>query len=136
MPMHKLKTWPEPFKALLDGLKTYEVRHNDRNFHVGDELQLCEWSPVPFRNQYGTECDDGYTGRIARFLVVYMTAGGRFGLPDDLCVMAIRPLFVCERCGGVAISVLIDGIDSKIVCNAYPQCVAATGGQVQEETRL
>ena len=29
---HYLKTWPEPFAAILDGRKMFEVRVNDRGF--------------------------------------------------------------------------------------------------------
>jgi hypothetical protein len=96
MTTHDLKTWPGSFNALLDGRKTYEVRKNDRYYQVGDELHLREWSPDPFVNRYGTQCEPGYTGRIARMRVVYLTPGGSFGLPSDMCVMAIRPAFAAE----------------------------------------
>lgn len=122
MTVHELKTWPDPFNALLDGVKTYEVRRSDREYAVGDELQLREWSPAPFVNRYGSSCEPGYTGRLARFAVTFLTPGGEWGLPPDLCVMAVRPLFVCEQCGGVSISYTLDGADSKFVCERYPQC--------------
>ena len=37
---HGLKTWPEPFAAILDGAKRHEVRKNDRDFKPGDVLHL------------------------------------------------------------------------------------------------
>jgi hypothetical protein len=43
--IHELKTWPEYFKPLLEGTKTFEIRNNDRNFKVGDFLILQEWEP-------------------------------------------------------------------------------------------
>lgn len=41
--VHKLKTLPEYFEAVRTGIKTFEVRKNDRNFKVGDILILLEW---------------------------------------------------------------------------------------------
>ena len=40
--IHKLKTDTEVFQALVDGRRTFEIRFNDRNFKVGDELVLLE----------------------------------------------------------------------------------------------
>lgn len=45
MKTHRLKTLPEFFKALKEGTKPFEIRKNDRDFHVGDELVLAEWDP-------------------------------------------------------------------------------------------
>lgn len=33
--VHRLKTWPEHFRNLRDGFKTFEVRENDRDFREG-----------------------------------------------------------------------------------------------------
>lgn len=84
---HDLKTWPAPFAAILDGSKCYEIRRDDRGFQVGDVLRLREWEPGHSRDEYG------YTGREALRLVTHKTAGGEWGLPDDLCVLAIVPCF-------------------------------------------
>jgi ASC-1-like (ASCH) protein len=51
---HHLKTLPEYYRAVEDGIKTFEVRKNDRNFKVGDLLVLQEWDSI---NGYsGDEC--------------------------------------------------------------------------------
>jgi uncharacterized protein with von Willebrand factor type A (vWA) domain len=42
--IHHLKTWPEHFRAIAAGIKTFELRDNDRNFEIGDELILQEWN--------------------------------------------------------------------------------------------
>jgi ASC-1-like (ASCH) protein len=39
---HELKTLPEYFNAVNRGLKTFEIRKNDRGFEVGDTLILKE----------------------------------------------------------------------------------------------
>lgn len=77
---HDLKTHPEPFAAVVAGRKTYEIRVADRPFAVGDTLRLAEWNPAV----------GAYTGRWTEFEVAYLTPGGTWGLPPDLCVMAIR----------------------------------------------
>jgi len=46
MTEHELKCWPVYFMAILKGLKSFEVRENDRGFEVGDVLHLREWDPV------------------------------------------------------------------------------------------
>jgi hypothetical protein len=43
--LHDLKTWPEMFAAVASGEKTAEIRRNDRNFAVGDWLDLGEFDP-------------------------------------------------------------------------------------------
>lgn len=63
---HELKSWPEFFVPVLRGVKNFEVRVNDRNFHVGDVLWLHEWEP-------GETIGDGrYTGRSLRRKVTYV----------------------------------------------------------------
>jgi len=85
MTTHELKCWPEPFEAIQRGDKTFELRRDDRGFALGDTLVLREYKPEG--GYPGT-----YTGRqTTRSTVTYILHGGRFGLPPDLCVMAIRP---------------------------------------------
>jgi hypothetical protein len=80
---HELKTWPQPFQALLDGSKTFELRRADRDFRVDDLLILCEWDP-------GAEA---YTGRRCRFYVAYVTDGHPFGaLVDGFVCLGLRAL--------------------------------------------
>lgn len=42
---HRLKCWPEYFKAVKEGLKPFEVRKWDRPYAVGDTITLEEWDP-------------------------------------------------------------------------------------------
>lgn len=79
----ELKTIPEPFEAVWKGLKKYEIRSTtDRVFSVGAVLKLREWDPST----------QTYSGRIVVAEVLYMTPGGRWGLPEDLCVLSIDVL--------------------------------------------
>lgn len=77
MTNHALKTWPEPFAAVLAGNKNFEVRINDRDFAVGDTLELNEFDPDT----------QHYTGRQVHRLVTYMVRGGEWGLPKNLCIL-------------------------------------------------
>jgi hypothetical protein len=43
---HQLKSWPEHFAMAAAGLKPFEIRRNDRDFKVGDRLNLKEWIPL------------------------------------------------------------------------------------------
>lgn len=45
-PCHELKTWPAFFEPIESGVKTFEIRTNDRGFAVGDYLWLREYDPL------------------------------------------------------------------------------------------
>lgn len=79
MAEHELKTWPEFFDAVWRGVKTFEVRKDDRGFAVGDMLLLRE---------YDAEADT-YSGRWLTTQVTYIL-GGAFTLPGTV-VMGIKP---------------------------------------------
>ena len=44
--IHKLKTWPDIFKVMKSGEKTFDLRRNDRNFKVDDLIILEEYDPI------------------------------------------------------------------------------------------
>jgi len=68
--IHELKTWPDYFKRIEDGSKTFEIRRNDRGFQAGDTLRLREYDPAA----------DHYTGREALRNVGFVASGRLFGL--------------------------------------------------------
>ncbi len=80
--VHKLKCWPEQFEAVVSGLKTAEMRLNDRDFKVGDQLLLREW--VPYKH------GRGYTGRKQLVEVTHMLFGEQFGVLKGFVCMSIR----------------------------------------------
>ncbi|ARO06830.1 DUF3850 domain-containing protein [Lactiplantibacillus plantarum] len=43
--VHELKIQSKYFKAVLMGVKTFEIRKNDRGFKLDDMLILEEWLP-------------------------------------------------------------------------------------------
>lgn len=78
-PTHELKTWPEPFQAVLDGRKRHEIRKNDRNFKVGDGLLLKEWLPV----------EQKYSGRELSTVITFISSGESLGLLRETVVLSI-----------------------------------------------
>jgi hypothetical protein len=88
--MHVLRCDPEPFAAVVRGAKTCEVRKHDRLFAVGDTLVLCELGPWTFD---GAEIatPNCVTGWRVPVLVSHVL-GGAYGLPEDLCVLSLRPV--------------------------------------------
>lgn len=81
MTEHTLKTWPDPFEAVWNLDKRYELRRDDRGFEVGDRLHLQEWVPEKMK----------YSGRWVRALVTYITRPGTFpGLEEGHCIMSIQ----------------------------------------------
>jgi Domain of unknown function (DUF3850) len=65
---HRLKSWPESFRAILAGRKRFEIRRDDRNFQPGDIVELLQWDPVPDDD----ETPRGFTGERAMFFVGYV----------------------------------------------------------------
>jgi len=43
--IHKLKTVPPYFQDVASGIKTFEIRFDDRHYRVGDRLILLEYFP-------------------------------------------------------------------------------------------
>lgn len=88
--VHELKTDPEVFKAVFDGLKTYEIRKDDCGYQVGDELWLQETA------HSGQEMAAGaplfYTGKIMAVEVTHILRGPIYGLMDGWAIMSIKPV--------------------------------------------
>lgn len=87
--IHDLKIWPKYFDPVLSGIKTYEVRKNDRDFRFGDRLVLKEWDPErpPIIADDSIQYSEpiGYTGRTAVFDIGYI-----FPIPDtDMVVLSL-----------------------------------------------
>lgn len=84
---HELKCWPESFEAIATGVKTFEIRKDDRGYRVGDYLLLREWKPTPaaLSPTPGMVADLGivassYTGRNMMCVITYiLRQGDTFG---------------------------------------------------------
>lgn len=79
---HRLKTHPAPFEMVLSGEKPFEIRKDDRGYHVGDTLTLCEYDP--FENRF--------TGREHGVIVTCIISAPAW-IPDsdfDYVIMGIK----------------------------------------------
>lgn len=79
MQLHKLKTWPVFFRAVIDLKKPFELRKQDRDFNEGDILQLQEWD----------DATQEYTGRECFRIVTYVLSGTPH-LAQGYCALGIR----------------------------------------------
>ena len=73
---HELKILSEYFEAVASGEKKFEVRYDDRDYQVGDELILCE-----------IDNDGNYTGQCIRVNVTYVYRGEY--CKRGYCIMSI-----------------------------------------------
>ena len=81
--LHRLKTDPEVYQAVLAGRKTFEIRLNDRDFRVGDELLLMETTATGEAIKAGAPLQ--YTGNELRKRVSHVLSG--YGLmPGWVCL--------------------------------------------------
>lgn len=77
--LHELKTSPRYFQKVWERKKTFEIRHDDREFRAGDLLKLEEWD------------GEDYTDRYIVAVVTYLTPFPGGLKPGYVC-MAIREI--------------------------------------------
>ena len=75
--VHSVKIGKEFFEDVKNNIKTFELRKNDRNYKVGEILELHEY-------EAGEE-----TGRTCRKLITYMLKEFT-GLQDGYCILGIK----------------------------------------------
>lgn len=75
--IHELKILPEFFYPVSIGLKTFELRKNDRNFQVGDIIKLKEWN------------GNNYTGCQLDRKIIYILKEVA-GLEAEYCILGIE----------------------------------------------
>lgn len=74
--IHNLKILPEYFKAVISGAKKFECRINDRDYQVGDILNLKEWNLT-------------FTGKSIQVRVTYILSDEQF-TKSDMVIMSIE----------------------------------------------
>lgn len=77
------KIFPQYFEAVLSGRKTFVATMDDRNFQVGDILNLMEYDPA-------TGFDGNYTGQSIPAKVTYKLEDAlAYGLADGFTILGI-----------------------------------------------
>lgn len=84
--VHQLKTDPEVFEAVSQGLKTFEIRKNDREFGVGDQLHLLETKYTGAGMKAGLPLE--YTGRECTRAVSHILTGPLYGLEQGWVILS------------------------------------------------
>lgn len=79
MKEHAIKLSHVFFDDVISGVKTFELRKDDRNYQVGDMLVMSE------------VLDDKLTGRVIRATIIYKL-DGYLGLVKDYCILGINYL--------------------------------------------
>ena len=75
------KILPEYFRDVVRRRKTFEIRKDDSDYHVGDILELREWD------------GEQYTGhKVARQITYILRDAVPFGLQEGYCILAIQPI--------------------------------------------
>ena len=77
---HDLKCDPEYFQAVKRGDKTFEVRKNDRDFRVGDYIDLREYDREK-------QC---YTGDVILKIKITYILKDYLALVDDFVVLGLK----------------------------------------------
>lgn len=83
MKTHLLKIDPELFGLVEDGLKTAEIRWNDRDFQVGDLLEIYP---------YDREKQQRVGQRTCMRKVTHILHGGNWGIEKGYVVLSMQKL--------------------------------------------
>lgn len=82
---HRIKSHPDSFQEVWDGVKGHEIRLNDRRYKVADSVRLCEYEPKT----------NSYSGRSIDIIIINLRYAEGDGSPGiDPISPGLRPGFV------------------------------------------
>lgn len=85
MTIHKLKLNSCYYDDSAAGIKTFEIRKNDRDFKVGDILELREWV------WSALESKGVYTGEVHWKIITYILDDAEY-LQDRYVCLSVSPI--------------------------------------------
>ena len=122
MKRHEVKCWPEFWNPLKTGTKTFELRRNDRDYQVGDELIERQWSPETHE----------YVGEERlQFRITYVMQGPIFGLRQGFAILGLGKLNGAAHNGAVSEAKIL----STSFAAAHHICEPGTPGSMQHNAR-
>lgn len=80
MKIHRIKIKAEYFKEILDGMKTFELRKNDRDYQRGD---LVEFSVILKDGQI-------LKSKVLYVITYVLKDVPEYGLADGFCIFSIK----------------------------------------------
>ena len=125
--IHHLKTKPEYFQAIIEGIKPFEIRYNDRNFQKGDKVILEEY----IGKELIPQCENFYKQEIDQFGDTWCTCkcnrNGKCGeyikhnYTGQRCLIRIKDIFNLDNAGEelkgyIAFTFEILAINGEKVC--------------------
>ena len=90
--LHQLKIESEYFRKIVKGVKTFEVRKNDRDFHAGDYLGLNEITD----HACNSDGERKETGNFVLVKVIDVFSNPEY-VKDGYVIMSIRPCTIKEQ---------------------------------------
>ncbi len=109
MAIHRLKLNSAYYNDSASGIKTFEIRKNDRNFQVGDILELREWVWSDLEQK------GAHTGEVHRKVITYILEDTEY-LHDGFVCLAVSPIAEVESVAPVG-----EWIEAKSGCmSVYP----------------
>lgn len=85
MTKHKLKLNSSYYDDSATGIKSFEIRKNDRNYKVGDVLELREWVWSALDGK------GAYTGNVHWKIVTYILDDSEY-LQDGYVCLGVSPI--------------------------------------------
>lgn len=84
--VHVIRAWPIFFKDLENSTKTFEFRKDDRDYEVGNILEIHEYD----------DYTEHYSGKVLSFEIIHLLRNGKtFGLrdfPAGYVIMSIKSI--------------------------------------------
>ena len=90
MTIHKLKLNAAYYDDSASGIKTFEIRENDRDFKVGDILELREWVWSSLKGK------GAYTGNAHWKVITYVLDDEEYLCEGFVC-LAVSPIAVPQE---------------------------------------